>query len=115
MHEMGIANSILDRARTEVLQHPGAHLLKVGVRIGEWSGVEPESLRFCFDCLVSGAAPPLPVIDIEICPRQNRCPACATVFKLDGYNIECPSCGVTPTQPVSGDELQIAYVEMEEQ
>ena len=57
---MGIANSILDKAQIEVLRHPGAHLLKVGVRIGEWSGVEPESLRFCFDCLVSGAAPPLP-------------------------------------------------------
>ena len=112
---MGIANSILDKAQIEVLRHPGAHLLKVGVRIGEWSGVEPESLRFCFDCLVSGAAPPLPIIDIEVCPRQNRCLACETVFNLEGYNIECPSCGATPTRPVSGDELQIAYVEMEEQ
>ena len=114
MHEMGIANSILDKAQAEVLHHSGGRLLRVGVRIGQWSGVEPESVRFCFECLVSGTPEP-PAIDIEICPRQNRCPACGTVFALEDYNIECPLCGGTPTHPVSGDELQIAYVEMEEQ
>ena len=114
MHEMGIANSVLEKAQAEVLQHSNARLLKVGVRIGEWSGVEPESLRFCFECLVSGTPDP-PIIDIEMCPRRNRCTRCGNEFALQGYNIDCPNCGASPTLPVSGDELQLAYVEMEEQ
>jgi hydrogenase nickel incorporation protein HypA/HybF len=48
MHEMGIATSVLDAAQNEAKRHPGSKLLKVGLRVGEWSGVDPDSLRFFF-------------------------------------------------------------------
>ena len=35
MHELGIANSVLDAVRTEMSLHPGTYPCKVGVRIGE--------------------------------------------------------------------------------
>jgi len=114
MHEMGIATAILDAARKEAGRHEGARVLKVGVRIGEWSGVDPESLRFCFDALLAGTEPSPPALDIEFCPRQNRCALCGTVFALKEFEIQCPGCGAPATQPVSGDELELAYVELEE-
>lgn len=51
MHEMGIANSILDAADTELLPYPGQRATKVGVVIGEYAGIDTESLRFCFEVL----------------------------------------------------------------
>ena len=81
MHEMGIATSILDAAQNEAKRHPGSKLLKVGLRVSEWSGVDPDSLRFCFEALVFGSEDP-PSIDIEFRPQQDRCPACGTVFAL---------------------------------
>ena len=72
MHEMGIATSVLDAAQNEAKRHPGSKLLKVGLRIGEWSGVDPDSLRFCFEALVLGSEN-APALDIEFRPRQNRC------------------------------------------
>jgi hydrogenase nickel incorporation protein HypA/HybF len=54
MHEMGIANSVLDAVRQESELRHGARVSKVGVRIGEFAAVDPESLRFCFEALVSG-------------------------------------------------------------
>jgi hydrogenase nickel incorporation protein HypA/HybF len=54
MHELGIANSVLDAVREEVARRPGAVALKVGVRIGELAGVDPDALAFGFEVLTSG-------------------------------------------------------------
>src|ERR1700722_16927248 len=50
MHEMSIAGSMLEAVRAEAARH-NAHVLALGVKIGELSGVDSESLRFCFDAL----------------------------------------------------------------
>ena len=52
MHEMGIACSILDAVDRELVRYPGHRAARVGVRIGEFAGVDGESLRFCFDAIV---------------------------------------------------------------
>ena len=49
---MGIASSILDAVQKELLRYPGYRAAKVEVRIGEFAGVDGESLRFCFDAIV---------------------------------------------------------------
>lgn len=56
MHEMGIACSILEAVEKELLRYPGCRATKVGVRIGEFAGVDGESLRFCFDAIVKDSA-----------------------------------------------------------
>ena len=55
MHEVGIANSVIEAVQAEVAARPGAVPLKVGVRVGELSGVEPAALAFGFEALVAGA------------------------------------------------------------
>lgn len=52
---MGVANSILEAVERELDHYPGRFATKVAVRIGEYAGVDPESLRFCFDALVKGS------------------------------------------------------------
>jgi hydrogenase nickel incorporation protein HypA/HybF len=54
MHEMGIANSILDAVRKEMEPYPAARPVKVTVRIGAMAGVDPDSLTFCYQALVNG-------------------------------------------------------------
>ncbi|MGP0073190.1 MAG: hydrogenase/urease maturation nickel metallochaperone HypA [Bryobacteraceae bacterium] len=54
MHEMGIASSILEAAWIEARPYPGQRPSKVGVVIGEYAGVDTESLRFCFETLANG-------------------------------------------------------------
>jgi len=66
MHEMGIANSILEAVRTEAAAYAPARATKVGVKIGEMAGVEPSSLAFCFEVLVKGSD--LEPLELEIRP-----------------------------------------------
>jgi len=52
MHEMGIASSVLEAVHKELHRHPRHRATKVGLRIGEYAGVDRESLHFCFEALV---------------------------------------------------------------
>ena len=54
MHEVTVAAGILDAVRAEVATQKPARAIKVGVRIGEMAGIDPESLAFCFEALVKG-------------------------------------------------------------
>jgi hydrogenase nickel incorporation protein HypA/HybF len=113
MHELSIANSILDAVRTEAARRPGARFLKVGVRVGELSGVEPEALSFSFDALVQGSDLEPLTLEIESSPRRQRCPDCGRVFRVHDFDITCPDCGQERTHCIAGDELHMIYLEME--
>ena len=114
MHEVGIANSILDAVRLEAARHPETGPRKVGVRIGELAAIDPEALQFSFEVLTRGTALEGMGLEILNCPRRHRCLACATEFVVKEYDFECPQCGEGHTQCVSGAELELAYLEMEE-
>jgi len=64
MHEMGIANSILEAAWEEARRYPGGRPAKVGVVIGEFAGVDTESLRFCFEAITKDRKPAPIELDI---------------------------------------------------
>ncbi len=51
---MGIADSVIEAVRAEAGRRPGSRVLRVGLRIGELSGVDQESLTFCFEVLTKG-------------------------------------------------------------
>ena len=101
MHEMGIANSILDAVRTEARRFPGGHICKVGVRIGELAGVDPDSMSFCFEALVRETELEPLTLEIEYCSRRHQCRACRGYFpctdgrvalpclRRDGLSIRC--------------------------
>jgi hydrogenase nickel incorporation protein HypA/HybF len=81
MHEVGIASGILDAVRKETHMHGAGRATKVGVRIGEMAGIDPQSLAFCFEVLVKGS-------DLE--PLELA------------------------IEPGRADELEFAYLELEE-
>lgn len=114
MHEMGIANSILEAVRTEARRRPGSRATRVGVRIGELAAIDVESLRFCFDALILETDLEGLALEIECSQRRHRCSRCGEVFAVRDYDFECPKCGDYCPQCVAGDELELIYVEVEE-
>jgi hydrogenase nickel incorporation protein HypA/HybF len=86
MHEMGIASSVLEAVHKELRLYPGQRATKVGLRIGEFAGVDAESLRFCFDVLVRDSPLDPLALDIEMSRVEEG---------------------------ARGDELDLAYLELE--
>ena len=114
MHELGIADSILNVVRDEARDRPGERLVKVGVRLGRLAGVDPDALAFSFEALVSDSDLEPLALDIEMADLTRSCPKCGHRYPVDGLDVDCPKCGEQETKFVGGDELEIAYLEVEE-
>jgi hydrogenase nickel incorporation protein HypA/HybF len=113
MHELSIASAILEAVRDEAAKRPGTRVTKVGVRIGALAGVDPDALTFGFDALVKDTEMASAGLDIEWVPRRHRCLQCEKTFEVTDDGFGCPSCGSSESVFVSGDELNLAYLEVE--
>jgi hydrogenase nickel incorporation protein HypA/HybF len=113
MHELSIANAILEAAQNEAAKHPGVRVTKVGVRIGALAGIDPDALSFGFDALKKETELVAAGLEIEFVPRRHRCRQCEWTFEVTDEGFGCPHCGSAESEFVSGDELDLAYLEVE--
>jgi len=114
MHEIGIANSILEAVSMEMAHRPGSVPRTVGVRIGELSAVDPDALRFAFEVLRKETGLATLELRIEMCPRRHLCPNCHFEFTVVEFDACCPECRHASTKCIGGDQLEVAYFELEE-
>ena len=113
MHELSIAQSILDSAREHAARHAGRRVLRIGVRIGEISGVNADALEFCFDMTTKDTELEGAALDLERVAVRYRCGACGTEFRAEDFTAACPSCASDQARMVAGDELALSYLELE--
>lgn len=114
MHELSIANNLLEAVQAEARNRPGVRFVRLGVRVGELTAVDPEALTFCFQVLVRGTAMETLELELERVPRRHRCQRCGWEFTVVDYDVTCPACGTLDTECIAGTELEFAYLEMEE-
>ena len=114
MHEMGIANSILNGVDKELRLRPGSRAVKVGVRIGELAGVDPDALSFAFEALTIDTPRAGMKLDVKYVAPRSVCRDCRLEFEVRNYELLCPSCGSMATDRISGDEMEFIYLEIEE-
>lgn len=113
MHEMAIAQGILDIALTANEQEGGGRIIKIKLHIGEMTGVEPDALLFCFGALAAGTAASEADLDIEVIPLTGRCESCGYEFPIERYRFVCPSCQSVKVETISGRELAVEHLEVE--
>jgi hydrogenase nickel incorporation protein HypA/HybF len=114
MHEMAFASSIIEAVRREMTRHPHARAERVGIRAGALAAVDPSSLQFCFEVLVRDTDLAELKLEIEVVARRHRCGNCRTDFEVKDYDFQCPRCGNFAAECITGDELELAFLEVEE-
>jgi hydrogenase nickel incorporation protein HypA/HybF len=114
MHEIGIASEILEAVAAEARRRPEAVISAVGVKIGELSNIDRDALDFAFTALTRDTPLQDLRLEIEWCPRRQSCPRCGESFAAENYAFTCPACGEERTNCIGGNELDIAYWEVEE-
>ena len=115
MHELGIATSILETIQAEARKHGDVRPRCIGLRIGELVAIDPAALRFAFEVLTRETDLEGLALEIEMCPRRHRCCTCAEVFEVKDFAFACPRCGASRTECIGGDELDLAYMEVEDE
>lgn len=113
MHEMSIAQSVLDIAVGEMQERAATSIRKIKISIGEFSGVVKEALDFAFDVLKPGTAANAAEIEIEVLPLTAECETCGpAVCRLNDLNLSCPGCGGT-VRLTGGREMRVDYLDLE--
>ena len=113
MHEMSIAQSMLDIILQESLNHKVNRVLSVALKVGELSAVEAESLRFCFELVSQGTVVEGARLDIERVEVTCRCRDCGADFAVEELVFCCPLCGGAGVEMLSGRELRVDSFEAE--
>ncbi|MGW3071480.1 hydrogenase maturation nickel metallochaperone HypA/HybF [Kitasatospora sp. NPDC001132] len=113
MHEMSIAEAVVEQVDTAAREHGAPGVALVRLRVGELAGVVPEALDFCFELACAGTLVAGAVLDTEPVPARARCTPCAVEWAVGmPPDLGCPGCGGGGgVELLSGRELQILDVE----
>lgn len=114
MHELSIAMSIVEMAQEEAEQRHG-HVTAVHLKLGALSGVVKEALLNAYEvaCEETPLAGSRLIVD-EV-PVVVFCPNCRTERLLSSVQLFCcGECGTPTSEVVSGRELEVFALEIEE-
>ena len=114
MHEMAIAQNILDLVGQEMEKYPGAMLVGFDIEVGEFSCVQDEALTFCLGACINET--PWPEADIRITPEalRARCKSCDRTFAPVDHRFICPDCDSGDVEITCGREVRLKSLEIDE-
>lgn len=113
MHEMAIAEGILDIALDYAARNQAQKIQCISLRLGEMSGVETDALQFCFAALTKGTIAETAELKLNKIPLVGRCRECGKETQIEHYNFLCPHCDSGQLEILSGRELQVEYLEVD--
>ena len=113
MHELSIAQAIIESLEEEQRTRGFHRITRVEIRLGEFSNIVPESLLFCFDASKTGTIASDAELHLTIMPLQGTCTDCKQPVELKEDYFLCPHCGSFQVAILSGEELDLVSIDVE--
>jgi hydrogenase nickel incorporation protein HypA/HybF len=107
MHEMSLAEGILQIVEDTAAQQGFARVAEVRLEIGALSGVEVEALNFCLDVVLKGSVAEDARVVMEKLPGQGYCLNCGKTVAIQALYDACPECGGYQVQVTGGTEMRV--------
>lgn len=114
LHELSIAQALVDQVEAARVSNGGGRILAVEVRIGTWRLVVPEILTGYYESIVRGTPLEGSRLAIESVATTARCRRCEKVFSVEEAWVVCPDCAALGATLLSGQELDLVGVELED-
>ncbi len=116
MHEMSIALEVIEIVKASLPAGAArVRVEKVNLQVGKMSAIVPRSLHFCYEIAVRNTPLAGSRLEIEEIPVVARCNGCGYEWVLESPAFQCPECDGTDIEMLSGRELDIVSIEIEEQ
>lgn len=113
MHELSVAQALVEQLEAITREQHADSALAFRVRIGPLSGVVPELLENAFSLAAAGSAAELARMELVDAPVRVRCQTCGAESEAAMNRLVCGACGDWHTQLISGDELILESVELQ--
>jgi len=113
MHEIALAEAIAKAVEEELGKHRGAKVIRVSVQVGGLHEIVPDALEFGFSALIADTPLAGAELLIEKVPLRGQCNKCGHEFEIEDFMFICPQCYSSDIKMIRGDELKIAYIEID--
>lgn len=107
MHELSIALSIIDIAKSEAEKAEALVIKEIEIDVGTLSGIEFESLEFSFSAVTKNTGMEKTVFIINKIMARSECLDCHALFDVQYVFDSCPECRGFNTILVQGKELKV--------
>jgi hydrogenase nickel incorporation protein HypA/HybF len=113
MHEMSLAQSIVEIVEEQAKSRPFTRVRSVRLSIGALSYVDPHALEFGFELVARGTAAEGAELRVDRPAGSARCDGCSETFEVTAHGDPCPRCGQYAWLVVGGDEMRVTELEVE--
>ena len=112
MHEMALAEGMLELVENAARNNGATRVTAVRLQLGALSQVERDALCFCFDAVTRGGIANGAVLEIEATPGAAWCMPCGAQVPLAQLGDPCPRCGGWQLTVVQGEEMRVKEIEI---
>lgn len=115
MHEVFIAESLLEAAIDKCKSNGFGLIKNIKVKVGKASTASIEALIFAFDVLKMGSIAGEASLIIEEIPTTGYCKTCGGEFGVnEDFIFQCPYCGSDLVIIKSGNGVELSEIEVDE-
>ncbi len=115
MHEMGIVASILDASFDAAAKQGAARITEIKISVGELTEIQEFALEFAFDSLSPDTIAEGAKLTVTHIGARSRCVTCDIEFDHGRFEIICPECGSFMCELLTGRELTIDSIEIDDE
>ena len=114
MHELYLAESILDIVQEYAARQNFSKVNSILLSFGRMSCIEPKSLQFAFQVQAKDTSAEKASLEFKILPAFIHCFTCKKDLEVDSYLAICPACGGEEVLLTGGtEELQILEMDVD--
>lgn len=113
MHELSVCLSLLEQVRAIAADHGAACVTRIELKVGPLSGVESDLLRSAWPMASAGTIAVDADFVIEDADIVVHCSSCGVDTAARANRLVCGDCGDFRTTVISGDEMILQRVELE--
>ena len=113
MHEMSLAEGILQLVEDTARRENARRVKTVVLEIGSLASVEVEALRFCFDAVTRGSLAEGAGLEIQTVAGAGWCLPCGETVAISELYGACPHCGSHQVQATGGAEMRVREIGIE--
>ena len=114
MHELYLAESILNIAKDYAIKHHFSKVNSISLSFGRLSCIESKSLQFAFEVQAKDTLAQDAKLRFNIIPPVIHCFSCNKDLEVETYEAICPRCKSEEVMLVGGtEELQILEMDVD--
>jgi hydrogenase nickel incorporation protein HypA/HybF len=115
MHEVSVMRNLLDIVEITADREGAERINLIHLKIGEMAGINFDSLEFAFEILSKGTRAEGGKLEYDRVGLRAVCSDCSREFHPEDLVFRCPGCGSANLEIVSGREMEVDYILLDEE